>query len=401
MNSVPLHIVFLCVFFAVCNATIFVDPLTGQFIDEFGRVRVFHGVNAVVKTPPYHPTINGPFDPIYSLNKQDVANLYQWGFNFVRLGMMWPGVETSQSNYNLTYLNLMSQLISQFQMYNITVLIDVHQDLLSPKFCGEGVPDYAAITDSVVSPFPIPALPHAMPVDPRTGYPPISECLKHIFGIFYLADATGNAFQNFYNNVKGVQNFFGNFWQTVVRTYKSFPNVIGYEILNEPWPGDIYRDLTLLEPKVADRKNLVPLYNNIAAKIRQIDNDRLIFFEQSLIDSLFLDTTGFDTVPGGPEYRNRSVFSYHVYCASVNRTGGPSNLIFCDLQTDVFFSASRKEVNRLGCGGFMTEFGAVDNSPDGVENINFLLSKFGNNSHRTVAVTLAFILLYVPVRCFK
>lgn len=58
--------------------------------------------------------------------------------------------------------------------------------------------------------------------------------LQHNFGIFYLADATGNAFQNFYNNVKGIQNSFGNFWQVVVRRYKSFPNVLGYEILNEP-----------------------------------------------------------------------------------------------------------------------------------------------------------------------
>ena len=26
--------------------------------------------------------------------------------------------------------------------------------------------------------------------------------------------------------------------------------------------------------------------------------------------------SGFDHVPGGPEYANRSVFSYHYYCAS-------------------------------------------------------------------------------------
>ncbi len=30
---------------------------------------------------------------------------------------------------------------------------------------------------------------------------------------------------------------------------------------------------------------------------------------------------GFDHVPGGPEYNNRSVFSYHVYCAYVDSVG--------------------------------------------------------------------------------
>jgi hypothetical protein len=46
-----------------------------------------------------------------------------------RLGMMWPGVEPYQGQYNQTYLNVMAQLISLFQMYNITVLLDAHQVL--------------------------------------------------------------------------------------------------------------------------------------------------------------------------------------------------------------------------------------------------------------------------------
>jgi hypothetical protein len=50
------------------------------------------------------------------------------------------------------------------------------------------------------------------------------------------------------------------------------------------WPGDIYRDFTLLAPKVADRKNLVPLYNNIATKIRQIDR---VSFLSSLVKVKF------------------------------------------------------------------------------------------------------------------
>jgi hypothetical protein len=59
--------------------------------------------------------------------------------------MMWPGVEPQRGQYNMTYINVMKQLIETLQRYDIFVLLDCHQDLLSPKFCGEGVPDFAAI----------------------------------------------------------------------------------------------------------------------------------------------------------------------------------------------------------------------------------------------------------------
>jgi endoglycosylceramidase len=38
--------------------------------------------------------------------------------------------------------------------YNISVLLDAHQDLLSRKFCGEGAPDWAVFTNKTF-PYPI------------------------------------------------------------------------------------------------------------------------------------------------------------------------------------------------------------------------------------------------------
>ena len=37
-------------------------------------------------------------------------------------------------------------------------------------------------------------------------------------------------------------------------------HVLGYEIMNEPWCGDVYEDPTLLVPGVADRRYLQPMY---------------------------------------------------------------------------------------------------------------------------------------------
>lgn len=38
-----------------------------------------------------------------------------------------------------------------------------------------------------------------------------------------------------YGNVDGLLDAFAAYWKRVVEEYKDEPNVIGYEIMNEPW----------------------------------------------------------------------------------------------------------------------------------------------------------------------
>lgn len=47
-------------------------------VDDAGRVRLYHGVNFVNKGFPWYP--EELLDPV------NVANLSQWGINFIRLG---------------------------------------------------------------------------------------------------------------------------------------------------------------------------------------------------------------------------------------------------------------------------------------------------------------------------
>jgi hypothetical protein len=56
------------------------------------------------------------------------------------------------------------------------------------------------------------------------------------------------------------------------------------------------------------------MYDRLVEAIRPIDNDHLIFFEGATID-LSHTEPGFTEVPGGAIYNNRSVYSYHIYCA--------------------------------------------------------------------------------------
>ena len=71
-----------------------VDPNTQQFIDEYGRVRIFHGVNVVYKVPPYIPDLI-KFDPQNSLTEYDLNNLSEWGFNVISFLYIVDGCKSS------------------------------------------------------------------------------------------------------------------------------------------------------------------------------------------------------------------------------------------------------------------------------------------------------------------
>jgi len=95
----------------------------------------------------------------------------------------------------------------------------------------------------------------------------------------------------------------------------------------------------LLVPGIADKLNLQPTYEALQKAIREVDNEHLIFFEGVTWDFF---SVGFDKVPGGEAYRNRSVLSYHYYEPP-------------DFSKTLNFEARKYDLERLKCGGFLTE----------------------------------------------
>jgi endoglycosylceramidase len=80
--------------------------------DSSRRSVIFHGVNVVYKVFPYIPK-RDVFDSQLSLTDDDIDDLTKWGFNFVRLGVMWEAVESAPGVYDETYLDEVESLINK------------------------------------------------------------------------------------------------------------------------------------------------------------------------------------------------------------------------------------------------------------------------------------------------
>lgn len=84
-------------------------------------------------------------------------------------------------------------------------------------------------------------------------------------------------------------------------------------------------------------------------------SSQMIFFEGLTIDYW---QSGFTAGPGGPAYDDRQVYAYHVYCPLSSWTAQAEKA--CEVVDEYFFSRRRKDVERVGGGMMMTEFGAAE-----------------------------------------
>ena len=275
---------------SVCDGPYAVGPAPRyDIVDTCGRVKVTHGINNVVKGPPYFPASN--FTPGGgSLSPVDAALLRSAGLNGVRLGVMWAGtVPSARGDVNHTYLAALVDTARTLYEAGLTVLLDAHQDGLSELFCDDGAPMWWAREFTTGVPgFPEPLGP-AFPSLP----PSSNECGEYAWVEMYLTNAVGTGFAALYNDTVARRDFL-DFWAAVVTAFAAAPagSVLGYEILNEPWAGDAVSNPLLLIPGVADNVTLSPFYDAVATAVRAAEAGsgsptRLIFMEPVTWDETF------------------------------------------------------------------------------------------------------------------
>ena len=76
--------------------------------------------------------------------------------------------------------------------------------------------------------------------------------------------------QDIYDNTAETRESFVSFWRYVASVFSGANGVFGYELMNEPWAGNVAEDLSLMLPGVAGRRNLAPMYERVGRSAKSI-----------------------------------------------------------------------------------------------------------------------------------
>ena len=307
------------------------EPLghEGRWVtDRKGRVVMLHGFNMVYKRPPYHPIHAG-------FGKNDAKFLARNGFNTIRLGVIYAGVEPEPGQYDDAYLAKIGKTQKVLARRGVYSLVDFHQDMYNERFEGEGWPDWAVLDDG-------------MPAEPKNGFP----------ANYLTMPALNRAFDHFWANDAGpggvgLVDRYAAAWKHFADRFKTMPGSLGYDLMNEPWPGSTYPSCVSTEGCPAfDSGPLTEFTLKTIKAIREADERNLTWYEPLLTFDF-----GADTSHGDPE-DPRAGFSFHIYCLpGAFRSGtGEECGTFEDMPLENADNRSAETNDAL----LVTEFGATD-----------------------------------------
>ncbi|MHA3019157.1 cellulase family glycosylhydrolase [Mycobacterium sp. BMJ-28] len=305
---------------------------TGTWITNGdGQVVILHGVNQVYKLAPYDPSVIG-------FSEDDAEFLAANGFNVVRLGVIWAGVEPQPGVYDTAYLASLKQTVDMLAAHGIYTLLDMHQDSYGGAFAGEGAPDWAT----------------------QTGGLP-----NHDFGFptnYYLNLAMNHAWTQFWNNADspagmGLQDSYAQMWENVASYFSGNTAVIGYDVMNEPFPGFSWLP-TLLGSTFFGHQQLTPFYNQVISAIRAVDPSTPVYIEPANpAVSEIPDILGLPVSLGAVDDPN-VVLAFHDYC------GGSSLSALCGFIAKALATGAHRYSVQHGIPAFMNEFGATSATGD-------------------------------------
>jgi endoglycosylceramidase len=297
----------------------------GRWItDSRGRVVVLHGANMVNKVAPYYPQAAGFGD-------DDAAFLARMGFSAVRVGVIWKALEPRPGVYDDRYLAHIASTVATLARQGIVSLLDFHQDMYNERFQGEGFPDWSAQDDGLAP-------------EPRRG-----------FGQNYVyMPALQRAYDHLWENSPGpggigLQDRFAAAWRHVAERFRGNANVLGYELMNEPWPGTSWQPCAGPAGCPAFDATLTAFYRRVIRAIRAVDRRKLVWYEPNMLFNSGADTNLRELGDA------RAGFAFHDYCS-----GG--SFTTCATAEDLVVAEALRRVSSTGDALLMTEFGDSDYS---------------------------------------
>lgn len=198
--------------------------------DSLNRQLILRGLNYVNKDKE-NKHLNREADTAF-------AAMRKWGRNCVRLGVNWAALEPVPGKYDTIYLKNLDKQVQYAGDNNLYVILDMHQDLYSEKF-DNGAPLWATLDEGK---------PH------NTG--------AIWSDAYFMSPAVQQSFESFWNNrpvpstATGVQDHYAASWAMLARRYKKCKNIVGYDIMNEPFIGsNINKVLSIYLEEIAKYLN--------------------------------------------------------------------------------------------------------------------------------------------------
>ena len=292
------------------------------FTDETGRVVLLHGTNFVQKFPPIAPAEAG-------FGADDAAYIKQQGFNVVRLGAVFGSIMPAPGEIDQAYVTAIAETTRVLARAGVYVLLDFHQDGYGPYVHGNGFPEWATLTDGLPNP-------------------------PERFPAYYVTNpALQRAFDNFWENRPGpdgvpLQEHYATAVAAIAAAVANEPLVLGYDLINEPWPGTVYESCLTGCPDI-EQARLVPFGQRMAAAIRAVDPVHFLFSEPFVLFNFGQSQTSLSGI-GAPA----SGLSFHVYALSA--------------ALDVAVIENGIAASARGDAILVTEFGAT-NSTDSIRRL--------------------------------
>lgn len=298
-------------------------PLGGHgrwLTDAAGRVVLVHGVNEVAKSAPYYPGAFG-------FGADDARFLARQGFNVVRLGVEFQGLMPEPGRIDGAYVAAIARTVDQLARRRVFVILDFHQDGFGPRYGGNGFPAWMSLDDGLPNP-------------PGATFP-----------TYYIQNpALQRAFESFWANRPGpggvgLQDRFVAGLRAVVARFASNPYVIGYELMNEPWPGATWQPCAGPGGCPALEQSLLrPFYRKATAAVRRLTRRQQVLVEPFVLFNFGHAST---SLPGQGTGNTLATHSYALDPAG----------------EDGIVDQSVAAAQRDGAPFLITEFGATTDVP--------------------------------------
>jgi endoglycosylceramidase len=249
-------------------------------------VVLLHGVNMVAKGP------NTPAED--GFDGDDAAWLADNGFELVRLGLEADELMPTPGVIDTFYLESFLATVRVITDHDLYVLLDLHQDGWGPGAGANGFPQWMDLfngAENNMVPWP----------SGYTANPAVSAAFGSLWNNQAGPDGVGIADQ------------VAVMWAALAKGVGSNPGVLGYDLLNEPWPGTGWAPC-LNGPQGCpdlDAGRLDPFHARTAAAIREHDSDRLIFGEPFVLFNFGEAPTSI-APPGG----DGGGLAFHMYASN-------------------------------------------------------------------------------------